>query len=82
MPRRPRIAIAHFPDWSAAEPMRAALSTLAAPLPDDPGAGEVRLHIDLPPEQEREILAKLLASDALRVEIHDTDRAQFPPTQR
>lgn len=58
--------------------MRAALSPLAAPLAPEPGGSDVRLHVDLPPEQEREILAKLLGSDALRVEIHDTDRAVFP----
>ncbi len=60
--------------------MRAALSPLAAPLAPEPCGSEVRLHIDLPQEQEREILAKLLGSEALRVEIHDSDRSSFPQT--
>lgn len=78
MPRRPRIAIAHFADWSTAELMRQALAPLAAPLAPEPGEEDVRLHVDLPQDGEREILAKLLGSEALRVEIHDRDRSLFP----
>lgn len=82
---RARIAIAHFADGASAEPVRAALLAGGSdpagiafdPDPPRPGA-QCHLEVALTAPLERALLDILLASDAIRVDVHDV-RLQGPP---
>ena len=73
MANRPRLAVALFADQAAALRARAALMRLGTASALEPAAdgGGMTLRVDLPRDAERGILASLLASDALRLDVHD-----------
>lgn len=88
MPRRPRIAIAHFADRSGAERARDAVLLLGVEAGDlrmetepadwQPGRRfpeATRLSVRLL-GQERDVLQILLASDALRLDVDDAGDSQ------